>query len=68
MLKKIPINFCNGSNYDYHFIIKRFAEEFKKQFTSLWKNTENYINFIVSTEKQVARIDKKVEEITKSIS
>ena len=28
--KKIPIAFHNGSNYDYHFIIKELAEEFKK--------------------------------------
>ena len=28
--KKIPIVFHNGSNYDYHFIIKEVAEEFKK--------------------------------------
>ena len=28
--KKIPIVFLNGSNQDYHFIIKEFAEEFKK--------------------------------------
>ena len=33
--KKIPIVFHNGSNYDYHFIIKDLAEEFKKQFTCL---------------------------------
>ena len=26
--KKIPIVFHNGSNYDYHFIIKELAEEF----------------------------------------
>ena len=38
--KKIPIAFHNGSNYDYHFIIKELAEEFKKQFTCLGKNTE----------------------------
>ena len=31
--KKIPIAFHNGSNYDYHFIIKELVEEFKKQFT-----------------------------------
>ena len=24
---RIPINFHNGSNYDYHFIIKESAEE-----------------------------------------
>ena len=27
--KKIPVAFHNGSNYDYHFIIKELAEEFK---------------------------------------
>ena len=26
--KKIPMAFHNGSNYDYHFIIKELAEEF----------------------------------------
>ena len=26
---KIPINFHNGSNYDYHFIMKELAEEFE---------------------------------------
>ena len=31
--QKIPIAFHNGSNYDYHFIIKELAEEFKKQYT-----------------------------------
>ena len=28
--RKISIVFHNGSNYDYHFIIKDLAEEFKK--------------------------------------
>ena len=28
--KKIPVAFHNGSNYDYHFIMKELAEEFKK--------------------------------------
>ena len=28
--KKNPIVFHNGSNYDYHFLIKDLAEEFKK--------------------------------------
>ena len=34
-LKKIPVYFHNRSNYDYHFIIKDLAEEFKKQLTCL---------------------------------
>ena len=33
--KEISIVFQNGSNYDYHFIIKDLAEEFEKQFTCL---------------------------------
>ena len=33
--------FHNESSYDYHFIMKELAEEFKKQFTSLGENTEN---------------------------
>ena len=28
--KKIPIDFHNGSNHDYHFVIKELAEEFEK--------------------------------------
>ena len=67
-LKKCPIVFRNGSNYDYHFIIKEVAGEFKKQFTCLGKNTEKYITFTVPIEKEVTRIDKNGEEITKNIS
>ena len=29
-LKKIPIAINNGSNYDYHFVIKELAEKFEK--------------------------------------
>ena len=66
--KTIPTVFHNGSNYDYHFIIKELAEEFKKHFTCLGENTEKYITFTVATEKEITRIDKNVEEITKKIS
>ena len=41
-LKKVPIYFHNGSNYDYHFIIEDLAEEFKKQLTCLGKSLRNY--------------------------
>ena len=51
--KIIPIVFHHGSNYDYHFIIKELAEEFKKQFTSWGENTEKYIIFTVPIEKEV---------------
>ena len=45
--KTASLNFQNGSNYNYHFIIKELAEEFKKQFTCLGENTEKYITFTV---------------------
>ena len=59
--KRISIVFHNESNYDYHFIIKEVTEEFEKQFTWLGENT-------VSIEKEVTRIDKNGEQITKNIS
>ena len=68
MYLKILIAFHNGSNYDYHFIIKGGAEEFKKQFTCLGVNTEKYIIVTIPIEKEVTRIEKIGEEITKNIS
>ena len=68
MPKKIPIVLHGESNYDLYFIIKELAEEFKKQFTCLGVNTEKYITFTVPIEKEVARIDKNGEEITKNMS
>ena len=65
MPKKIPIVFHNVSNFNYYFIIKELAEEFKKQFTCLGENTEKYINFTVPIGEEV---DKNGEEITKNIS
>ena len=66
--RKIPIAFHNASNYDYHFVTKELTEKFKKQFACLKRNTEKYITFTVPIEKEVIRIDKKGEEITKNIS
>ena len=57
VLKKIPTDFHNGSNYDYHFIIKELAEEFKKQFTCFEENTEKYITFTFLIEKEVTIVD-----------
>ena len=65
--KKVHI-FHNGSNYDYDFIIKELAEELEKQFTCLERNTEKYITCTVSIEKEITRIHKNGEEITKNIS
>ena len=58
----------NGFNYDYRFIIKALAKEFKKEFTCLGENTEKYITFTVPIEEEVTRIDKNGKETTKNIS
>ena len=51
--KEIPLVFHNGSTYDYHFIIKVLAEEFKGQFECLRENTEKYITFSVPIRKEL---------------
>ena len=50
--KKTPVVFHNGSTYDYHFIIKQLAEDFKGQFECLGENTEKYITFSVPIKKE----------------
>ena len=59
VFKKNFIVFHKISNYDFHFIIKELAEEFKKQLTSLGENTTKYIAFTVPIEKEFTRTDKK---------
>ena len=59
--------FSDGSNHDYHFITKESAEEFEEQFTCLGEHTKKLLSFSVPIEKEVARIDKKGKEITKTI-
>ena len=49
--KKIPTVFDNGSTYDYYFVIKKIAEEFKGDFECLGENTEKYITFSVPLKK-----------------
>ena len=65
---KVSIDFHNRSNYDYHFIIQKIAEGIEKQFTCLEKNTQKYITFTVTIEKEVIRTDKNGEEIIKNVS
>ena len=62
-LKKIPIVFHNGSTYDYHFIIKQLAEDFKGQFECLGENTEKYISFSAHIKKAVANKKKENNHI-----
>ena len=51
--REIPVVFHNGSTYDYHFIIKQLAEEFKGQFSCLGENTEKYITFSVPIKEEL---------------
>ena len=37
---EIPVLFHDGSNYDYHFIIKELANEFEEKCKCLGENTE----------------------------
>ena len=50
--QEIPVKFHNGSKYDYHFIIRELAEEFKGQFECLGENTEKYITFLIPIKKE----------------
>ena len=50
--KEIPLVFYNGSTYDYYFIIKQLAREFKGNFECLGENTEKYITFSAPIKKE----------------
>ena len=49
---EIPVVFHNGSNYDYHFIIKAFANEFEGQFECLGGKRRRVQNFFRSNRKR----------------
>ena len=50
--QEIPVKIHNGSKYDYHFIIKELAEEFRgEEYERLGKNTDKYISFLVPIKK-----------------
>ena len=61
--------FHNGSNYDYHFIIKESAKVFEGQFKFLGENREKYITFSASIKKEldnIKRITFKIKLIDSS--
>ena len=65
---EIPVGFHNGSNYDYHFIMKELANEFKGQFICLGENTEKYKPFSVPIEKEFKKVDKDGNEDITTVS
>ena len=50
--QEVSVKIHNGSKYDYHFIIRELAEEFKSQFECLGENAEKYITFSVIIKKE----------------
>ena len=68
MPNEIPVIFHNGSNYDYHFIIKELANEFTGQFECLGENKEKYKTFSVSIKKEITKIYKDGNESVENIS
>ena len=59
--------FQNALSFGYCFIMKEFAKEFEGEFNSLRTSNGKKI-FLVPIAKEVRRIDKHGEEITKTIS
>ena len=66
--KKIPIVFQNGFNYDFHFIMKELAEEFKKTIYLFRRKHWKIHNLYSSNRKRSYEIDENGEEITKHLS
>ena len=50
-LMNLAVVFHNGSNYDYHFILKGLANESEGKSECLGENTEKYKTFSVPIEK-----------------
>ena len=65
---EIPVAFHNGSNYDYHFIVKELANEFQGQFECLWETIENNKTFSVPIGKELTEVDKDGNESVVTIS
>ena len=45
--REIPVVLHNGSTYDYHFIIRELAKQFKGNMECIRENMEKYITFSV---------------------
>ena len=55
---EISVVFHNGSNHDYHFIIKELPNKFEGQFECLEDNIEKYKTLSLPIEKEVTKMDK----------
>ena len=53
---EIPLVLHNGSNCDYHLIIKELPVEFEGQFKCIGENTEKNITFSAQQRKNLKTI------------
>ena len=56
--KDIPVIFHSSSTYAYHLMIKELVKEFEGEFECLGENTEKYIIFFISINKNITKKDK----------
>ena len=68
MSNEIPVVSHNGSDYDYHSIIKKLAKKFGRQFQCLRENTEKDKTFLVPIEKGPKKAVKDCNENIVTIS
>ena len=68
MPNEIPVVFHNGSNYDYHFILKELPKSLKENLNVLGKNTGKYKIFSVPIKKEVKKINKDGNQNVVTIS
>ena len=54
--RETPVAFHNGSNYDYHFMIKELAKESEGKFECFGENAEKYKTFSVLIQKRSYKI------------
>ena len=65
---KVPLTLHNGTNYDYHFIIKELANKFEGQFECLREKNRKVKKFFHSNRKEVTEINKNGNEKVVTIS
>ena len=58
VLNKILVVFHNGSSYDYHFIIKKLANEFEGQFECFGESKEKCKTLSIPIKNEITKIDK----------
>ena len=60
--RNIPVIIHNGSNYDFHLLIKELSKKLKSKMCCIGKNTETYNTFSVEIHKEEIYEDNKEEQ------